>query len=530
MKKLYKVVTALTATTSAASMFLATGGGPAYAKDHGGAAVASHTAVMPENVFKETNEAVPMNLVLKREIIVRVKDHHSFSFSSYGLQEKRQPKELAKTNVRIASVPAKTNFQKTVNALQKNDAIQYAEPNYIRKKTETASANDALFAKQYALKRLNWSPSFAKSTRTPVTVAILDCGVRADHPDMKGKVIEGVDYKKAKKFGVHGTRVAGVIAATINNKIGISGINDNVRIMPVRLGDNEVFDSNMIAAGIHYAVDHGAKIINMSFAERVVSKTEYDAILYAYRKGVTVVAASGNEYPQEVKYPAAYPEVIAASATNNRSEPASFTTRGKEIDLAAPGVDIWTTDHGKGNDYAVSSGTSYSSPMIAGLASLLIGRNPSLTPPQVEYLMEKSAYTPKAHRNSEHYTHEYGYGEIDIGPAMSATLPSFADDVSDTQAQAKAIKVGQSYTSKYDLPSDRDTYKLQLTGAKAVHIDVSAVKAIDPVIEVNGKKYDVRGPGRNEMVDVTLKSGTNYITIYENNSHWSESPYTLSIS
>ncbi|EIT84359.1 peptidase S8 and S53 subtilisin kexin sedolisin [Fictibacillus macauensis ZFHKF-1] len=483
---------------------------------------------MKNEMVEEASKDVDLNVIDEREIIVKPKAQHSVSLAKYDVQKKKTEPELADLGLSVVKVSPSKSYEATLHELQRDKAIEYAEPNYVRKEAGGVAArvNDPNFYRQYDLKQINWSSRYVPKSK-PITVAVLDCGVIRNHPDLKGKILKGKDYIGTEMTCGHGTRVSGVIAATYNNGIGLSGMNNNVRILPIRASQATSFRSTTIAAGVRYAVKHGAKIINMSFAERKFSRTEADALSYAYNKGVILIASAGNHPNRPVEYPAAYPEVIAVAATQKGSK-LSRSTHGKAIDLAAPGKDIFLTDKDRG--YAVSSGTSYSAPLTSGLASILLSRHPSLTPPEVEYLMEKGGYIPKAYRTKSGLTHTYGYGEIDVAKAIKAKLPaSLSNDVGDSKKRSKEIQLNTTYRNKYDLPGDHDVYKLKLPTSQKVKIEVSQASVMDPVINVNGKIYDRRGPGRNEVARLSLKAGTNYITITEGNSHWSPKSYTLTV-
>lgn len=204
----------------------------------------------------------------------------------------------------------------------------------------------------------------------------------------------------------HGTHVSGIIAAARNNGKGVDGIADNVRIMMVRaVPDGDEHDKD-IALAIRYAVDNGAKVINMSFGKGVSPQKQWvdDAVKYAESKGVLLVHAAGNEgadidtawnFPTPVfkggSVHASNWITVGASAAAKNSLVASFSNVGKkEVDVFAPGVNIYATVPG-GNTYRNLSGTSMASPVVAGLAALIFEYYPQFTPQQVKAVIEKSA-------------------------------------------------------------------------------------------------------------------------------------------
>ena len=207
-----------------------------------------------------------------------------------------------------------------------------------------------------------------------VTVAVIDSGICLNHPDLVGRILDnGYDFVEdddtpQDELG-HGCGVAGIIAANIDNGIGIAGVAPNAQILPVRVLDaNGLGTYSDVAAGIVYAVDEGAQIINLSLGGANPSNTLNNAVDYAIAHDVTVVAAAGNT-GGSVLYPAAYEPVIAVGSVDPDLEMSSFSSRGPEIDVLAPGRDILTTANNGG--YATMSGTSFSAPHISGNGLLL---------------------------------------------------------------------------------------------------------------------------------------------------------------
>lgn len=208
----------------------------------------------------------------------------------------------------------------------------------------------------------------------------------------------------------HGTHVAGIIGAKRNNNIGIDGIADNVKIMMLRaVPDGDEHDKD-IALAIRYAVDNGAKVINMSFGKDFSPEKHWvdEAVEYAHSKGVLLVHAAGNDgknIDSAYNFPTARlkssgkraPNWIEVGASGDEKAgglTASFSNYGKdEVDVFAPGVRIYSTIPG-GNTYGNAQGTSMASPVVAGTAALLFSYFPNLTPEQIKYCIEKSAQIP----------------------------------------------------------------------------------------------------------------------------------------
>jgi thermitase len=312
---------------------------------------------------------------------------------------------IGSTGAHLVKVPAGKESQ-LIEALTRNPAVEYAE----RDELVTAATADEYFKSQYALQ--NEGQSFTNTAGTltvdggtkdadvdavdawPATrgnrtpVAIIDSGVAIDHEDISDKVVARANFSDTKivkaedydKYG-HGTHVAGIVAAT-HNSTGVAGVCPDCTILDAKvLNSSGVGSSSAIANGINWAVEKGAKVINMSLGQRVSSRTLETAVNNAWNRGVVIVAAAGNAGTQAKIYPGAYPNVIAVAATDNRDVKASFSTYGKWVDLAAPGVNVYSTfpnhpfvlgtQNGRSTGYDIGSGTSMASPIVAGVAALV---------------------------------------------------------------------------------------------------------------------------------------------------------------
>ena len=225
-----------------------------------------------------------------------------------------------------------------------------------------------------------------------VTVAIIDSGIDGWHEDLRSsKVLPGLDLLNPCGDGRtdvsgHGTAIAGVIAS---ERLGAAS---GVRLLPVRtsLGTGSGLRV-MNAAGIKWATDHGADIINLSRASASSrpSRIEHAAVRYATRRGVVIVASAGNDPLRPVAYPAAYPEVIAVTATDGLGHLSVFAAHRGEVDLAAPGSRVSTL--AVDNGYRVGSGTSVAAPLVTATVARLMAVNPQLGPAQIKHLLATTA-------------------------------------------------------------------------------------------------------------------------------------------
>lgn len=245
---------------------------------------------------------------------------------------------------------------------------------------------EALFDAGTLAESIDWSlaaygiPDLWKQTRgAGETVAVLDTGCDLDHEDLKGQIDAAEDFS-GSKYGPqdmqgHGTHVAGTIAAIAGNQVGVAGVAPKARLLVGKvLDDSGRGSSRNIAKGIDWAVKHGASIISMSLGGPQSDPFTEGAIREANRAGVFVICAAGNDgRPDSVNWPARHPGAIAVSAVDRNGRLASFSSRGEEVDIAAPGQDI--TSCYPGNRYAKLSGTSMATPYVSGVVALTLSKH-----------------------------------------------------------------------------------------------------------------------------------------------------------
>jgi serine protease len=330
-----------------------------------------------------------------------------------------------------------------------------------------AEPNDTLYAWQWHYPAIGLPQAWDTTTGSPVIVAVVDTGVRPDHPDLQGLFVSGHDYLDGDSDPTdpgcssdpgewsHGTHVTGTIAALTGNRQGVAGVvwggASAVRIMPLRAlgeinGQCGVGYISDVADAILRAVQNGARIINLSLGGPDHPALR-DAVRYADSQGVTVVASAGNDPDAGVQYPAAYPEVIAVAATDCGGQRAWYSARGPQIFIAAPGGGatypsrcgatfdfVLSTSHNRtdGNSYVWMAGTSMAAPHVSGVAALLFGRGWT-TPAAIRSRLQSTA-TDIPPSGRDDYT---GWGLVNAAAAVGAeSAPSrmvaFACSVSDT--------------------------------------------------------------------------------------------------
>lgn len=247
----------------------------------------------------------------------------------------------------------------------------------------------------WGVNRIDADLAWATSTGTGVKVAILDTGIDIDHPDLVANIKGGVNtINPSKSFNDdngHGTHVAG-IAAAVDNDIGVIGVAPQAHLYGIKVLNKAGWGwLSDIIEGLQWSIDNGMKVANMSFGSSSDNQSFHDAITAAYNAGITLVAAAGNSGPGDntVNYPAKYSEVIAVSATNSSDGQPDWSSRGPEVDLAAPGASIKSTY--KGDTYATLSGTSMAAPHVTGTAALVLAKNSALTPAEVTNILKTTA-------------------------------------------------------------------------------------------------------------------------------------------
>ena len=329
--------------------------------------------------------------------------------------------EIHVTVVQIEAI----NVSNAIALLSACPSVRYAEPNYLAQMTNTIPT-DSNWNLQYGLINIRapqgWDLSRGSSN---VTIAIVDTGVDLGHPDLSSKIVGGNDIVNndaiAQDDNGHGTHVAGIAGAVTNNGSGVAGVSWGARIMPVKVlnaAGSGTFDD--VAAGIIWAADHGAHIINLSLGGVLPqpSLTLENAVNYAAGKGVLLIAATGNAGANFVLYPAAYTNVIAVGATDSSNNLAGFSNFGPELDLVAPGVSIYSTN--PGGSYGYLSGTSMAAPFVSGLAAILRGI-PGNSAGTVRSIMESTALD----LGPAGWDSFYGSGLIQMDAAIQLALPNY---------------------------------------------------------------------------------------------------------
>jgi subtilisin family serine protease len=256
-----------------------------------------------------------------------------------------------------------------------------------------------------------------------VIIAVIDSGVALDHEDLHSKIVPGYDFVNDDSDPYddngHGTFAASIAAAETNNGVGIAGVSWYARIMPIKVMDDQGYGSYLaIGIGMRYAVDNGARVLNLSIGGQFPSFILEDACAYCYNNGAVIAAATGNS-GSAVLYPAAYDDYcLAVAATDANDERPAWSNYGPQVDVAAPGNFVWGAvydpyDPDNLNSYHWKSGTSYATPYIAGAAALVMAYKPYLTNNQIMALIKYTADDVNAstHPGVDNFL---GYGRINL--------------------------------------------------------------------------------------------------------------------
>jgi subtilisin family serine protease len=336
-------------------------------------------------------------------------------------------------NILVAEIPP-GQAHAAKNALKRSPRFKFVEPEALHEPTYVP--NDPLIGNEWHLTKLELFAAWDLITGSPsVPIAILDSGVDPSHPDLAGKLVPGWncysnDADTSDVYG-HGTQVAGSAAAAGNNGIGVAGPALLNPIMPIRVtGTNGWASDSAIVKGLTWAADHGARVANLSFAGIHTSSSIQTAAQYFMSRGGLVTASAGNYNTDDGSNDTPY--VISVSATAGDDTRATWSSFGRYVDVAAPGVGIYTTSRGGG--YSSASGTSFSAPVTAGVIGLIQAANPSLTPQQVEGFLEANADD----KGSPGFDIYFGNGRVNARRAVAAAEGTGAPPP-DTSVPAAAV-------------------------------------------------------------------------------------------
>ena len=339
--------------------------------------------------------------------------------------------QIKQIDVHVIELPEQANEIAVMHALQKSPHIQFAELDIALEPLFVTT--DPNLGSQWHHSRIGSQLAWDSSTGQGITIAVLDTGVDASHPDLQAGLVPGwntyEDSNNTADVHGHGTMTAGSAAAVGNNAVGIAGVAWKSKIMPVRITDPDGYGYySTMAKGLTWAADHGARIASISFANTCGSATVANAAQYMRNRGGVVTIAAGNSGGLIGDAPSG--AITCVSATDSSDARAGFSSFGDAVDVGAPGVSIMTTTRGGG--YATASGTSFAAPVTAGVYALMLGTNNALSPSALDSALFASAKDLGA----SGWDQSFGNGRVDaaaaVARAQAATQP-------DTQPPAVSI-------------------------------------------------------------------------------------------
>lgn len=372
-----------------------------------------------EITVRGIRDYAPGRLIVKFKNDISKKDLEQIQ-SETGVRFKEK---IQGVNIHIVELPESANEEAYLHVFRNKKYVEFAELDYIVPPEEVVP-NDPWYIDEWHLKKIKAPNAWSYSTGSNnIIIAILDTGVESFHPDLASKLVPGWNAydnndNTSDVIG-HGTAVAGVASAGTNNFNGVASISWNSMIMPVRISDPQGYASYSTAAkGLIWAADHGARVANISY-QMSDSLTIADAAKYFQDKGGVVTISAGNN--KTFISANDNPYVLTVTATDSNDLLASFTNTGNNVDIAAPGSIIYTT--ATNGTYKAFSGTSFSAPIVAGVAALVFSINPNLSGLEVQEILKSSAddIGPIG------WDTGYGWGRINAEKAIMMALDSSSE-------------------------------------------------------------------------------------------------------
>ncbi len=469
-------------------------------------------------------------------VVVRFRDEVARPSAVDGVEVR----DIPESDYALVAVPENKTADQVAAELAARSDIETAEPD---RQVEAFEAP----GQTGEFDRIGVKEAWKRATgSSDVVVAVVDSGIDQDHPDFNGRLVPGHDFVDPTTYpddsDGHGTQTAGVIAARHGSGTAIDGVaGAGTRIMPLRVLSGGSGNLGHVAAAIRFAADNGADIVNLSLGAEGTSATVDNAVMYAVDRGLFVVASAGNEGRFLSNTPANSPGAIGVSATDDNGDTASFTTFGPWVDLAAPGVSINTTANGGGTTSV--NGTSFSAPMVAGVAALLKDRHPGWSGDRIgdELLLTAEDRGPTG---VDDY---YGFGLVDAAAALGvsgrAPFVGVAPAVADAEpndASSLATAAGTSNTGSINPEGDVDWWKFTSTQSENVTITVTPAgdspgPRFDPVLDVYDASdrlvasVDSAGVGP-ETFTITTGVGTHRFSIANYFGTISPGGYTVSVA
>ncbi len=409
----------------------------------------------------------------------------------------------------------------SIAELRASPAVEFAE--FDGAVQTQFSPNDTYYGTAYATTKFGniaqWAPQFVSAPAAwditqgdpSIVIAVVDTGVDTSHPDLQAKIVSGTSVvgNGRDQFG-HGTHVAGIAAASTNNSTGVAGICPRCSIMPVRVLDaNGSGSISDVATGIVYAANNGARVINLSLGGRSTSETLRTALDYAVAHNALPVAAMGNAYTSQALEPAYWYSALSVGAVDQSGAKADFSNYGAKTDVVAPGVAVLSTlptyqvtlNQTYKQSYDALSGTSMATPVVSGIAGLVLSRNPALTASQVKGIIEATAGDGKSFNTTT------GFGLVNAAKAVAAAAQA---DTTPPAVNVVSPTVGSTVSKLFTL--------------QAAPTDNSDVHHVDFVVD--GTRIGTPGTAGGGTGGKKGASTTAWTTQWESQRYWN-GPQTL---
>ena len=384
----------------------------------------SFFAYVPVEIRKLQANLASRELFEKSKLVGFAKNHILVAFSEnigrggqaelLARNNLKEKSEITGAGVKIISIDEGDNPFEVAKKLREKEAgkIDFAEVDSLLPPSLTP--NDPDFPNQWHLPKINSPSAWDTTSGNGVVIAIADTGIDPTHPDLASSLVPGWNVfdntgDTSDVYG-HGTAVAGTAAAVGDNGTGVAGVAYKASLMPIRVSDpgGNAYISNL-ASAITHAANNGAKIVNISY-QAGGSQTIERAARYLFNKGGLTVVAAGNTGAESGYRNSQY--IVSAAATDNSDTITPWSTYGKDVDVSAPGLAIWSTARGGG--IGAWSGTSFSAPITSGVLALIFSANPSLTPGQAQNILFDSA----TDLGLPGWDELYGWGRIDATKAV----------------------------------------------------------------------------------------------------------------
>ncbi|MCP1306150.1 S8 family serine peptidase [Paenibacillus tyrfis] len=382
----------------------------------------------------------------------------------------------------------------------------------------SAYPTDPLVEKQAYLQQIHMNEAWDVATgNDSIVIAIVDTGVDLNHPDLTPNLVKGINLiepgQPPRDDNGHGTNVAGIIGAAANNDKGIAGILWKAKLMPVKAVENDGTGSEAkLGEGIRYAVDHGAKIVVLSLGLNKYSDYMSEIVRYAETKGVLLVAATGNE-GNTVKYPAAYPTVLAVGGMAADKKAHKLSNSGPEVDLVAP-WDVFTT--GIGGRYEHKDGTSMAAPQVAAVCALAWSKYPWMKPYQIRSLLRQTAED----LSGNGWSPGTGYGLLRADRVLKDPYSEHMYKRNDRKEQATPISVSKTVSGSFENGSDPNWFTFEAPYDGSVKLELE----LDPKEEVAVTHTDAGGGVKDYSlsaagaVTMPVKKGKSYLKLQLKNA------------